>query len=154
MAVTDWIDKIAQVFEVANGKGGTVLSYRMYDRNNIPEALTSYPCAISYVTEARHQYSLGGPCLDFYNGVTEFHLTPNASKANLPYIMPYFARIRDAAAGNITLSGTVAHFLLRLDEASVTGPVTLQYGQEEPHHGLVVRWEVKEEVSGDFTPAA
>lgn len=154
MAVTDWIDKIAKDFEISDGKGGTVVSYRAYDKNNFPESLTVFPCAISYVTGSRNQYSLGGPCIDFYNGVTELHLTSTTSKALIPYVMGFFARIRNAVAGDITLDSTVDHWLLRLDMDSIQGPAVLQYGQEEPHYGLIVNWEVKESVTGDFTVAA
>jgi hypothetical protein len=31
--------------------------------------------------------------------------------------------------------------------------VVLQYGSEDPHLGLLVYWEAKEDVSGDYTVA-
>jgi len=58
-----------------------------------------------------------------------------------------------AIAGLAALAA--AWFLLRSgDGPSIVGPVTLQYGTEAPHLGLVVYWTVKEDVSGDFTVAA
>lgn len=154
MAITDWIDKLARVWEVSDGKGGTVYSYRLYEKNEFPAAIVDFPSAVSYVTEAIIEYSAGGPCIDFYRGVTEFHLVPGAEKSNIPYVLEFFARIRDAAARNIQLSSTVARFTLRSEAASIQGPVVLQYGAEEPHLGLIVFWEVKENVSGDFAVQA
>lgn len=155
MAVTDWIDEITRLFEISDGAGGTVRSYAVFEKAEWPEALSVYPCALSYIVDAEMMYSLGGPCIDRYNGVTEFHLTPNTAKSAYPAIMQYFARIRNAAASSITLGGRVAHFLLRTGTGpSITGPVHLQYGGEEPHLGLLVYWQVKESVSGDFVAAA
>jgi hypothetical protein len=154
MAVTDWIDRIAIIFEIADGKGGTLTSYRPYDKGEFPEAINDFPCAIHYITDVRNQYSLGGPCIDYYNGVSEFHLVASTAKSLLPYCMTFLTRIRDAAAANMNLGGRCDHFLLRMDEPSQQGPVALQYGDENPHWGIVVRWEVKENVTGDFVPGA
>ena len=154
MAVTDWIDEITEVWEFNNGKGGLVKSYRLYENNEFPEALSVFPCAISYVTSVETQYSLGGPCIDTYEGVTEFHLVPNVSKVNIPYILPFFKRIRDAAAAHMNLGGLVAWWMLKTGGEPSISLVTLQYGAENPHLGLMVRWSCKENVTGDFTPAA
>jgi hypothetical protein len=158
MAVEQWIDAIAKLWDaVSDGRGGNVTSYRAYERDNFPEALADFPCAITYVTEVENIYSTGGPLIDLWRGVTEFHLFPGVDKRDLPQLMRYFARIRNAASGSITLGGLVSHFLLRVSNSggpSIVGPVVLQYGSEQPHHGLLVYWEVKETVSGDYTPAA
>jgi hypothetical protein len=156
VAIIDWIDEVTRVWEINDGKGGLVKSYRLYESKEFPEALAGvkFPCALTYVVSAENQYSLGGPCIDTYEGVTEFHLAPNVSKANLPYILPFFARIRDAAAAHMNLGGLVAWWMLKSGggEPSIS-LVTLQYGDESPHLGLMVRWTCKENVSGDFTPA-
>ncbi len=155
MALEDWIDDVAALWDIGDGEGGLVRSYRAYaDEADWPESLQDLPCAISYTTDCDPTYSTGGPLIDLYRGVTEFHLFPNVYKRNLPVLMRYFARIRNAAAGAITLSGKVAHFLLRRDVPGIQGPVTLTYGQDAPHMGIIVNWEVKESVTGDYTPAA
>lgn len=158
MAIETWIDDITRLWDqVSDGHGGSVRSYRVYEKDEFPEALADYPCALTYTTEVESVYSLGGPLIDLWKGVTEFHLFPNVDKRNFPAVMKYFARIRNAAAGSMTLGGSVSHFLLRNTEsggASIQGPVVLQYGNEEPHHGLLVYWECKENVSGDYSPAA
>jgi len=158
MAVETWIDDITRLWDqVSDGRGGSVRSYRVYEKDDFPEALSDFPCALTYSTEVENVYSLGGPLVDLWQGVTEFHLFPNVDKRNFPAIMKFFARIRNAASGSMTLGGKVAHFLLRNANsggASIQGPVVLQYGGEEPHHGLLVFWEVNENCSGDYTPAA
>ena len=154
MAVETWIDEIAKLAgTVSNGRGGKVRSYQVFNKAEFPEALTVFPCAITYTSEVRMEYSLGGPCVDLWYGMTEFHLTPGTAKSDYPYIMRFFARIKAAFAGKMTLGGKVAYFQLRTDEAGLQGPVVLQYGGEEPHLGIVARWLVKEDTSGDFTVA-
>jgi hypothetical protein len=154
MAVEQWIDEIAKLWEFSDGKGATVKSFRAYERGNFPETIGPFPCALTYTTEDVSDYSVGGPNIDLWNGITEFHLVADIGKHHYPYIMLFFKRIRDAVAGHIQLSGLVENFLLRKDVPSIQGPVVLQYGQEAPHLGLIVNWEAKENVTGDFVVAA
>lgn len=151
MAVEDWIDEVCKLAgEVSNGKGGTVKSYSVFKKDNFPEALTVFPCAISYTTQVISEYSDSGPCIDLWKGHTEFHLVPNTNKQNYPEIMRYFARIRNAFALHRKLGGKVSFIQLSIDEASLQGPVTMQYGTENPHLGILASWIVKENVSGKF----
>lgn len=156
MALESWIDKIAELMAVSDGRNGTVLSYRCYDKAQMPEALSQFPCAITYVTGARLAtgMSTGGPLKMLYRGVTEFHLTANTDKSQLPYCMLFFGRIRNAVASHLQLSGLVDDFRLQSDN-SIVGPATLQYGAEDPHFGLVVNWEVKADETSDtgYSPA-
>lgn len=153
MAVEGWIDTIAKLWEVSDGKAGSLRSYKVYERAEWPEAIAA-PCVLTYTTEVVMRYSLGGPCVELWNGVSEFHLTQDIGKHNYPAIMLFFARIRDAAASSMQLGGAVSHFALRTDTPSIQGPVRLQYGAEPEHLGLIVNWEVKENTTGDFSPAA
>jgi hypothetical protein len=143
MSVESWIDKVCKVWEISDGAGGTVRSYRLFERDEFPEALSEFPCCITYPLGVNMTYSMGGPCIDLWEGVTEFHILPSVDKANLATVLRYVNRIRAAAAANATLGGTVAHFVLA-PENSIQGPVRLQYGDESEHHGLIVRWQVKE----------
>jgi len=158
IAVNDWIDEIAKLWEIADGRGGTVTSFRVYEKNEFPESLPAgVICAITYTLDVESAYSLGGPLVDRWRGITEFHFPWGVDKSHFPEIMLFFARIRNAAAGSMTLGSRVAHFLLRTQNTggqSIQGPVTLTYGSEAPHHGLLVYWEVKDDESGQFTPAA
>jgi hypothetical protein len=152
MSVETWIDEIADLAgTVDNGKGGKVRSYQVFKKAEFPESLTVYPCALTYTSEVRPEYSLGGPCVDMWYGITEFHLAPGVAKSNYPFIMRFFARIKAAFALHMTLGGKVAYVQLRIDEPGLQGPVTLQYGDEEPHLGIVARWVVKESTTGQFT---
>jgi hypothetical protein len=152
MAVEEWIDEIAALAgTVDNGKGGKVLSYSVFRRAEFPESLSTFPCALTYTSEVRSTYSLGGPNIDLWYGITEFHLVPNIAKSHYPFIMRFFARIKAAFAVHMTLGGKVAYCQLRTDEPGLQGPVTLQYGSEDPHLGIVARWMVKEDTTGEFT---
>lgn len=155
MAVEEWIDQVCKVWAtVPDGKGGAVRSYSVYERDEFPESIATFPCAITYVTSVIDQYSLGGPNIDHWEGITEFHLFPTTDKRNYPAIMLFFARIRNAAAANMKLNNLVNFFMLRQgDEPSIEGPVRLTYASEPEHHGLIVHWIVKDNVTGDFTPA-
>lgn len=147
MAVENWIDEIARLFEISDGKGGTIRSYRVYEKSDFPEAINTYPCALTFTTEIEcHDGS--GAQYDLWQGITEFHLYDGVDKSKYPYIMLFFDRICKAAVGNVTLTGKVSYFKLRSDNGpSIVGPATLQYGSENPHLGLVVYWIVKENVT-------
>lgn len=155
MAVENWIDEICKLAgEVANGRGGKVKSYRVFAKTDFPEGLSVFPCAITYTTQVVTTYSAGGPCIDLWKGVTEFHLSAGTAKSEYPDVMRYFARIRAAFAAHVTLGGKVAYCLLDTEQPSLQGPVVLQYGTEQPHHGIVARWVVKENVTGAVTIGA
>mgnify|MGYP007100087937 FL=1 len=144
MAISSWIDAIAEKWgQVSDGRGGQVRSYAAFKRSEFPEALSVSPCALTYITGVPVvQYSLGGPCVVVYQGVTEFHLTRAVDKSLMPYVMGYYERIIAAAASSITLGGLVEHWLLSGDEPIKPGVLT--YAGEDPHYGMVVNWRVKE----------
>jgi hypothetical protein len=144
--IENWIDKIARVFEIDDGKGGTVLSYHSFDKTDLPESLEHYPCALGYVTGCRPEYSETISLL-YWQGLTEFHLVPNVAKSNMPYIVPFFGRIIRAAAANITLGSTPGVFRFSIPaEDNAIQFSRLKYGNEEEHFGIAVRWIVKENV--------
>lgn len=144
MSVESWIDTLCGIWEISDGRGGTVQSYKVYEKSEFPESISQVPCALTY-TQGNHMQISAGGGQSIWQGITEFHLTDNVDKSNFPYIMLFFSRIRTAAAANLQLGGLVDHFSLRADVIpNVQGPVTLQYGSEAEHHGIVVYWEVKE----------
>jgi len=98
LAIENWIDTLCKVWAISDGKRGRVKSYSIYEKAEFPDAITVYPCALTYTTEMSSSYSMGGPCIDLWKGVTEFHITPGVGKHFYPEIMRYFARIRNAAA--------------------------------------------------------
>jgi hypothetical protein len=144
MALEDWIDALCAIWEISDGKGGQVRSYRVFEKSEFPEAITDTPCAITYTTGVIMQITASGGH-GIWRGVTEFHLSEGINKSRFPEYIRYFARIRAAMAANMKLGGLVDHLRVNSDVTpSVQGPVVLVYGSEQPHHGIVVYWEVKE----------
>lgn len=147
MAVENWIDKIAKLWAtIEDGRGGFVRSYSVFEKDEFPESLSRYPCALTYIARVPTvQYSASGPGVVVYRGVSEFHLTANVKKNQMPYVIRFYDRIMRAAAGSVTLGGAVSHFLLA--ESDPLQPGILTYGDEAPHYGIAVNWVVKENPS-------
>jgi hypothetical protein len=154
--VETWLDKLCSVWgTVSDGENGTVRSFLVFERNEMPNSFITAiegACAASYVESLQPEYSAGGPTLFFWSGLTEFHLTADVKPANAGMVMLYFSRIVAAAAGNMKLSNTVEHFFIPPVENAVqmvtfNHPVT---GQPD-HQGILVRWQVKQNVSGSYT---
>lgn len=144
MGAEKWIDAITKLWATVNdGKGRKVRSYSVFERDEFPEALSEFPCAITYIQRLPVvQYSAGGPAVVVYRGVSEFHLTQTVNKKYMPYVIRFYERIINAAASKVTLGGLVSHFVLT--DADPLVPGVLVYGSEEPHFGIVVNWIVKE----------
>lgn len=157
--VEGWIDALCKVWEIDDGKGNLVWSPRLFERDEFPEALPKIdrPIALSFLVNTATSYSAGGPCINIYSGFTEFHFQGGLNHSQKAYVMKFIRRIEVAAAANARLGGLVDHFMLTpIDggQPSIQGPVTLQYGDEAEHWGLIVNWEVKENVSGKITVSA
>lgn len=159
VSVETWLDVLCKVWgTVSDGENGTVRSFLVFERNELPASFITAvegPCAASYIESLSTEYSTGGPTLFFWNGLTEFHLTPDVKPANAPTVMLYFSRIFAAAAQNLKLSATVEHFVIRnvenaMQMVTYNHPVT---GQPD-HQGILVRWLVKQNVSGQYTVSA
>jgi len=156
MSIENWIDKVAQVMAVSDGAGGTVRSYHVYDRAEFPGSLNQFPCAVSLIQGVDFLYSLGGPLKGIYRGRTEFYLTAGMDMSDLPKVMLYLARIRNACAGSMQLGGTVDHFLLVSDPRQIVGPIGLRFNpDDQPRWGFTVNWEIKadEAADTDYSPA-
>ncbi len=80
MSVENWIDTLCELWEVDDGKGGTIRSYKVYKKNEFPEAIQA-PCAITYTT-GNHMEIMASGGHSFWEGKTEFHLTDNIDKSN------------------------------------------------------------------------
>lgn len=144
MAAENWIDAVTALWAgIDDGRGRKVHAYSVFKKSELPESITEFPCAITYISRiSKIQYSASGPNIVIYQGVTEFHVTPGVNKQNYPALIRYIDRIIKAAASSVTLGGLVSHFLLSVD--TPIDPGILRYGSEEPHLGLIVNWEVKE----------
>ena len=160
MSLENWIDKIADLWsQIETHDGGTMRAYKLATVAEFPESIKA-PCVMTYPTEVGLTYSVGGPIHEHWIGQSDFYLFDNVSKSNLPQLLPYFRKIRNAAIASITLSATVANFSIgSIDTGrpTIQGPVELIYGDnDQPHHGLIVNWFVKEDISNEsgVSPAA
>jgi len=152
MAIESWIDRIADRWaQVETHEGGTLRAYRILEIDEFPESIEA-PCVLTYPTGMNLTYSVGGPDVEHWTGRSDFYLFPNVSKQNIPALVLYFRRIRNIAISSITLSSTVDYFMIDSQDAgapSIQGPVSLTYGGDDPMHGLVVNWKVKENISNE-----
>lgn len=143
--VENWIDEICKLSANIPAIGArNMTAYALFGKTNIPEKLEVFPSALTFVEGARMQYSASGVCATIWNGFTEFHLASDMARKKLPEVHLYFGRIRTAFAAHMTLGGRVAYCMLRPEEQNIEGPVSLQWGGEAEHWGLVARWVVKE----------
>lgn len=158
-SVETWIDALCKVWAISDGRSGAVRSFLVFEKNELPGAITSemVPCAVSYPSDCEVEYSMGGPTIFWWNGTTEFHLTRDVKPANLPYILPFYGRIAAAAMSDVTLGDTVGFWQLQ------GGPGAMQFAtfralrdglMVDDHQGILVRWRVKQTVSGQYTVSA
>lgn len=145
--IEDWIDTLCDVWATVDAPGfGTVTSPRLIQDRKFPASISpssESPIALSFPAVMETIYSLGGPKIGFFTGVTEFHVWNNASMEQAPGLLPWYGAIWRAAALNMTLGGRVEHFVINKSRG-IVGPMTMQYGDETPHWGFTVNWEVKE----------
>lgn len=154
MAIEDWIDEVAKRWEMDDGAGGTVRSYRSHEW---PESLAQFPCAITYVRSWQPVAGMGpgAPMKALYKGVTELHIVGNVAKQNLPRCNQFFGRIRNALAAHLQLGGLVDDFRFSSEQPAIQGPLEMRYGNEDGHLGLIINWEVKVDESSEsgYSPA-
>ncbi len=151
MAVTDWIDEVVKAMGKINSHtGGKLKVYRVATKAEIPEALSVFPCAIIYPDRLKSaQYSMSGS-KEVWSVVGEFYIFPDVKKTNVPTLVTYFKKIRDATLASMTLGGKVDHFVFA--ETDPMGLATGPYEVDGPdRHAIVANWEVKSDVTGEVT---
>lgn len=151
MAIELWLDEICKLAgTVESNTRGNVRSYWAFKKNEFPEAMSEFPCAITYAQGMRLiGGSDSGPTICLWRGVTEFHITQSTGKQFAPELLPYFGRILSAFLSKRTLGSLVAEFSLIKDDAgeAITAGM-LDYGTDGVKHmGLAVYWRVKEIVT-------
>lgn len=147
--ITNWIDDITKLIGEVSGEGKKkVVTYGI---DKIPETISEVPCAFSYITNLRPTYSMGGPGINVWTGVTEVHLTKGISKAELGPTFKLPDRILAACASHLKLNSKVTSFLIDPDQGGIEGPVSGTYGSEAPHYLIFVHWTVVENVTGHYT---
>ncbi len=158
VSVETWLDEVCKVMAVSDGGLNNVRSFLVFSVNQMPEAITAEmsPCAVSYVTDMQVEYSEGGPTVFYWYGQTDFHLSKDVKIANVASIMKYFGRIFAVCAKNMQLGGLVEDFTILQKTPASLQFVTYKHpisGQDD-HQGIVVRWSVKQKVSGLYTISA
>ena len=154
-----WIDALQDVWSGIQGRGFTTVRAPYLNKSQDypdtidPDQLKSEPIALSFPEFARFQASAGGPNEGFYRGSTDFHIWPNLDLDAIPYIMNWPDLIAQAAAANLKLGGLVENFILEERDDQITGPISLQFGNEAEHWGYVVHWRVKENKNASITVA-
>jgi hypothetical protein len=150
-----WIDALNAVWAFEYGRGQVVRTPSCVTKNDFPESLPDLadlgPIALSWPLTVQPTYGAGSssiPTILIWRGETELHLTPDIKKSNLAFLLPFFGRILSAAKVNMSLGGLVEYFML--EDAENLQLSVLRYGGETPHHGIVIRWVVKQNLSGQI----
>ena len=154
--VEKWIDTLNAVWAFEYGRGQVVRTPKCSLKNEFPESLPDLsskgPLALSWPEKIQKLVygapNASTPTIIVWRGMTELHLTADVKKTNIAFILPFFGRIVNAAKTNITLGGLVEYLVL--EEAENLDISVLKYGDEAPHHGIVIRWSVKQNLSGQI----
>ncbi len=143
-----WIDDIAKkCAQISDGKGNQVRSYMLFEKDEFPETLSQFPCALTYPEDVIMATPDSGPNVDTWRGITEFHLVPGTKKSDFPYMLRFFSRIRAVFATNRDLGGKVQYCKLSIEGPSIEGPVVFEPNTEIANQGLIVHWTVRERSS-------
>jgi hypothetical protein len=153
--VENWLDTLNAVWAFEYGRGQVVRTPKCTVKDEFPEAIPDLadkgPIALSWPLSVIPHYGASSssiPTVLIWSGETELHLTPDVKKTNLAFVLPFFGRIVNAAKTNLTLGGLVEYFIL--DEEDNLTLSVMRYGDEAPHHGILIRWTVKQNLSGQI----
>jgi hypothetical protein len=157
--ITAWIDAMQDVWAGIQGNGFEyVRAPYLVKRPEFPETidpleLSKRPIALSIPARVKFIYSDGGSNRAYWQGTTEFHVTPSLDLSLMPSLLKWPGLIATAAAAHFKLGGLVNHFIIQDRDDQITGPIALQYGNEAEHWGFIVYWEVHETVNSDVVIA-
>lgn len=148
--VEKWIDALVDVLGGISVQGKRVRAYYLFKKREYPDSLKEFPCWITYIENVDPNIGSAGASWLIWNGTSELHLAAGLKKSEYPDWIKFYPRIMAAFCAHRTLGGLVAYAMIKKD-SGIQGPVTLTYGTEQEHPGLLVNWVVKENVSGVFT---
>lgn len=146
--IEDWIDRLAEVWQIDTGQNKTVKSLKLYEKAEMPEKISpvDFPLAMPREVQLNDiDYAVAG-AVAMWEGMTEFHLAPNCARSHLPYVLAFEKKILVAAAAHLKLFSLVKEFKLSGARGPAIQFTSLQYGDEAEHWGLLVRWVVYEDV--------
>jgi len=148
MAVEDWIDRVVTAMgKIPSHTRGTVRVFRVAGKAEIPDALSSYPCAVIYAPRLISAQYSASISKEIWEVKGLFFIFSDTKKSNIPELVRYFKKIRTATLSNSTLGGAVDHFVFADDPMSL-GELT--YEVDTPgRHGIEVTWHVKADVTNE-----
>ncbi len=144
--IASWGKALTDVWGEVSVENKRVLSYT-FDR--VPESVSVFPSAISFVMDVNHSYSLGGVCFAVFHGRTHFHITSGLVRSQMGFVMKFINEIVKAAAGHLTLGGLVTDFRITSMQMGMD-----KWGNEDEHFVIEVDWTVEESQSGKYTVSA
>ena len=156
MAITSWIDDLATMWAEMSTPTTRVETFKLVGKDEFPDVLTLEPgvvMALTFPPKIDIDYSMGGPSLEFFHGVTELHVMSSGNRKYLPSLMKWIEPIKRVAKAHLTLHGKVNWFVLTQEDGHSIEPAVLNYGTEDApqwHLGLIIRWKVHEDTSGDY----
>lgn len=146
MTISDWMPTLkTKVAEISGLE-------QVHTMDELPGTLQVFPSAIITVTGGGFDYSVGGPCIDIHEVQITIYLAAQILPEANALALPFIAGMRDKLAANIRLGGLVDH-ILPAEGRTYDGPGAVRYGDKE-HTGIIFRYLLKENVSGDFTVSA
>lgn len=150
-----WIDALNAVWGFDYGRGKLVRAPSCIVKNEYPSATLDIsengPIALSDWDSVDMKYgnaSSSIPTILIWHGVTHLHLCADTKPSNLAFTHPFTGRILAAAKANSTLGGLVSYF--QLEETGAITQTDFAFMGGTPHDGFVIRWTVKQNLSGQI----
>ena len=154
--IEDFIDTLVDVWKIDVPGFRTCRSPYLIKEKKFPAAISpvdDFPIALTIPGSLRPKYSKGDKHMTWY-GITEFHISPDLSKAHLPSLILFPGRILRAAALKVQLGGLVGNFTIMDQPDGIAGPVSLKWGDEAEQWGFIVKWMVEESLNGTQLPVS
>lgn len=147
MAIEDWMPTLkAKIAEIS----GIV---QVHDYTDLPGSLQAFPTAIILTESGEILYSGPGPKIEYHDIQITIYTAGQILPEGLSQAVPFITRVRDKLAGNVQLNGKVNYIDTRPEEKWYEGPGQVDYAGKN-HTGIIFRYRVKEDVTGDFTVSA
>ena len=130
--LTDLNDVITQLTTVVAGLSGSPLA-----PTSPPEAINSFPVAVTYYTGGTFDYSQSGPAIGLHDINVDLHVGRSHLPHDEAYARPFILRMLVAMAANVQVSSTCEYCLLDAYEYGRLG-----YGKVETF-GIRFKFKVK-----------
>ncbi len=83
MGAESGIDEFSKMLgTISASKKEPMNTYAMFGKNNLPDAITKFPSALTFIDDVTYEYSAGGPNYAYWQGQTEVHVFPNYNRSN------------------------------------------------------------------------